>query len=119
MNIQQERQLLKELLESGKLDSLSVQVIALNRFANSHHWEVVDSDIRKGFKIYDPYYKVWLFKSLRDMQEWHNTSYKILSDENKKDKHYKIVERVSIQYHKRTTKQLSSELHWLKFVKES
>ena len=35
MNIQQERELLQELLESGKLDSLRVQVIALNRFAES------------------------------------------------------------------------------------
>ena len=35
MNIQKQRELLQELLFSGKLDSLSVQVIALNIFANS------------------------------------------------------------------------------------
>ena len=53
MNIKQERKLLQQLLEEGKIDSLSVQVIALNRFANSIGYKSVGGDIRKGFVGYD------------------------------------------------------------------
>ena len=49
MNIKQERDLLQQLLEEGKIDSLSVQVIALNIFANSIGYKAVDNDTRKGF----------------------------------------------------------------------
>ena len=47
MNIQKQRELLQELLVSGKLDSLSVQVIALNRFANSIDYKAVDGMLGK------------------------------------------------------------------------
>ena len=53
MDIQKQRQLLQDLLVEGKLDSLSVQVIALNVFANSIGYKAVDGDVRKGFVGYD------------------------------------------------------------------
>ena len=53
MDIQKQRQLLQDLLVEGKLDSLSVQVIALNVFANSIGYEAVNGDVRKGFVGYD------------------------------------------------------------------
>lgn len=116
MNIQQERQLLQELLESGKLDSLSVQVIALNRFAESIRYKAVNGDIRKGFytvqlpKYFGEVKTITKFTSLIDMQENYN---------HKGQCHYShcIVERISLQYNKKLGK-LTSQKHWLKFVKE-
>lgn len=123
MNIKQERELLQHLLEEGKIDSLSVQVIALNRFANSIDYKAVDGDIRKGF------IKKWLqnvpknsrvisykrvaFMSLQKMQVQYNSPFsKAFKTEDL------IVNRISLQYNKRTSKRLTTELNWLKFIKE-
>ena len=124
MNIQKQRELLQELLVSGKLDSLSVQVIALNIFANSIGYEAVNRDVRKGFVGYD--HKTWNVThniSLEEMQyrfnhglyPWESTvPNKIREEKNSK----RIVNRVSLQYNKRTTRQLTTQLKWLNFVKE-
>ena len=124
MNIKQEREFIQQLLEEGQLDSLSVQVIALNRFANSIGYKAVDGDVRKGFVGYD--HKTWNVThniSLEEMQyrfnhglyPWESTvPNKIREEKNSK----RIVNRISLQYNKRTTKKLTSELHWLKFIKE-
>ena len=124
MNIKQERELLQQLLEEGKTDSLSVQVIALNIFANSIGYKAVDGDVRKGFVGYD--HKTWNVThniSLEEMQyrfnhglyPWESTvPNKIREEKNSK----RIVNRVSLQYNKRTTRQLTTQLEWLNFVKE-
>ena len=124
MNIKQERKFIQQLLEEGQLDSLSVQVIALNRFANSIGYKAVDGDVRKGFVGYD--HKTWNVThniSLEEMQyrfnhglyPWESTvPNKIREEKNSK----RIVNRVSLQYNKRTTKQLTTQLEWLNFVKE-
>lgn len=124
MNIKQEREFLQQLLEEGQLDSLSVQVIALNRFANSIGYKAVNGDIRKGFVGYD--HDTWNVThniSLEEMQyrfnhglyPWESTvPSKIREEKNSK----RIVNRISIQYNKRTTKQLTTQLEWLNFVKE-
>ena len=114
MNIQKQRELLQELLVSGKLDSLSVQVIALNIFANSIGYEAVNGDVRKGFfcnptKTSIVSKSITKFVSLEWMQSKHNFSWATGT---------KIIKRVSLQYNKRTSKKLTSELHWLKFIKE-
>lgn len=114
MNIQKQRELLQELLVSGKLDSLSVQVIALNIFANSIGYEAVNGDVRKGFfckptKTSIVSKATTKFVSLQWIQSKHNFSWATGT---------KIVKRVSIQYHKRTTKKLTTQLCWLKFIKE-
>ena len=53
MNIKQEREFIQQLLESGELNSLSVQVISLLRFAESLGYKAVNNDPRKGFVGYD------------------------------------------------------------------
>lgn len=124
MDIKQERDLLQQLLEEGKIDSLSIQVIALNRFANSIGYKAVGGDIRKGFVGYD--HKTWNVThniSLEEMQyrfnhglyPWESTvPNKIREEKNSK----RIVNRISLQYNKRTTRQLTTQLKWLNFVKE-
>lgn len=124
MNIKQERKFIQQLLEEGQLDTLSVQVIALNIFANSIGYKAVDGDIRKGFVGYD--YDTWNVThniSLEEMQyrfnhglyPWESTvPNKIREEKNSK----RIVNRISLQYNKRTTKQLTTQLSWLKFMKE-
>ena len=124
MNIKQEREFIQQLLEEGQLDSLSVQVIALNRFANSIGYKAVDGDVRKGFVGYD--HKTWNVThsiSLEEMQYRFNHGLypcestvpnKIREEKNSK----RIVNRISLQYNKRTTKQLTTQLEWLNFVKE-
>lgn len=124
MDIQKQRQLLQDLLVEGKLDSLSVQVIALNVFANSIGYEAVNGDIRKGFVGYD--HDTWNVThniSLEEMQyrfnhglyPWESTvPNKIREEKNSK----RIVNRISLQYNRRTTKQLTTQLEWLNFVKE-
>lgn len=124
MNIKQERGFLQHLLEEGKIDSLSVQVIALNIFANSIGYKAVDGDVRKGFVGYD--HKTWNVThniSLEEMQyrfnhglyPWESTvPNKIREEKNSK----RIVNRISLQYNKRTTRQLTTQLKWLNFVKE-
>lgn len=124
MNIKQEREFIQQLLEEGQLDSLSVQVIALNRFANSIGYKAVDGDVRKGFVGYD--HNTWNVThniSLEEMQyrfnhglyPWESTvPNKIREEKNSK----RIVNRISLQYNKRTTKQLTTQLEWLNFVKE-
>ena len=124
MNIKQERKFIQQLLEEGQLDSLSVQVIALNRFANSIGYKAVNGDVRKGFVGYD--HNTWNVThniSLEEMQyrfnhglyPWESTvPNKIREEKNSK----RIVSRVSLQYNKRTTKQLTTQLEWLNFVKE-
>lgn len=125
MKFKTESQLLQELLESGEIDSLSVQVIALNRFANSIGYKAIGGDIRKGFVAVDLKYKnnfvLPTFISLEYMQSCHNHGYLNIRTSRLKIPRVtgaKIVERISLQYNKRTTKQLSSQLHWLNFVKE-
>lgn len=124
MNIKQEREFIQQLLEEGQLDSLSVQVIALNRFANSIGYKAVDGDVRKGFVGYD--HDTWNVThdiSLEEMQyrfnhglyPWESTvPNKIREEKNSK----RIVNRISLQYNKRTTKQLTTQLSWLQFMKE-
>ena len=113
------RKELQHKLEQGELSSLAVQAISLIHFAehlanSPDYWVPVSKDIRKGFtrKSYGKHY----FMSLESMQRFYNRS--MIGQDKWKEMDFKIVQRVSIQYHKRTTKQLSSELQWLKFVKE-
>lgn len=124
MNIKQERKFIQQLLEEGQLDSLSVQVIALNRFANSIGYKAVNGDVLKGFVGYD--HNTWNVThniSLEEMQyrfnhglyPWESTvPNKIREEKNSK----RIVNRISLQYNKRTTKQLTTQLEWFNFVKE-
>lgn len=120
MNIQQERQLLQELLDSGKLDSLGVQVIALNRFAESIGYKAVNGDVRKGFyirqlpKYFGEFKSKTKFMSLVEIQQWYNISG---GPTLEKELSYKMVERISLQYNKKLGK-LTTQKHWLKFVKE-
>lgn len=114
MNIQKQRELLQELLVSGKLDSLSVQVIALNIFANSIGYEAVNGDVRKGFfcnptKTSIVSKSITKFVSLEWMQSKHNFSWATGT---------KIIKRVSLQYNKRTSKKLTSELYLVEFVND-
>lgn len=125
MNIKQERQFIQELLESGKLDSLSVQVIALNTFANSIGYSAVNGGVRKGFVETDFKYKnsfvLPKFISLEHMQSCYNNGYLTVRTSRLKIPRVtgaKIVERISFQYNKRTSKRLTTQLEWLKFVKE-
>lgn len=118
MDIQKQRQLLQDLLVEGKLDSLSVQVIALNVFANSIGYEAVNGDIRKGFVGYD--HDTWNVThniSLEDVQSCYNRGFRTLRTSAHKVVGDKIVERISLQYNKKIGK-LTSELYWLNFVKE-
>lgn len=123
MNIQKQRELLQELLVYGKLDSLSVQVIALNIFANSIGYEAVNGDVRKGFmkkwvqnvpkdgRIIS--YKRVAFMSLQKMQVQYNSPFsKAFKTEDM------IVNRISLQYNKRTSKKLTSELYLVEFVND-
>lgn len=118
MDIQKQRQLLQDLLVEGKLDSLSVQVIALNVFANSIGYEAVNGDIRKGFVGYD--HDTWNVThniSLEDVQSCYNRGFRTLRTSAHKVVGDKIVERIRLQYNKKIGK-LTSELYWLNFVKE-
>lgn len=118
MNIKQERDFLQQLLEGGQFDSLSVQVIALNIFANSIGYEAVNGDIRKGFIGYD--HDTWNVThniSLEEMQSGYNRGFRTLRTSAHKIVGNKIVERISLQYNKRLGK-LTSQLHWLKFTEE-
>ncbi|WAW11397.1 hypothetical protein vBAcePPAc_0020 [Aeromonas phage vB_AceP_PAc] len=118
MDIQKQRELLQELLISGKLDSLNVQVIALNLFANSIGYKAVNGNIRKGFVGYD--HDTWNVThniSLEDMQSCYNRGFRTLRTSIHKIVGDKVVERISLQYNKKIGK-LTSELYWLKFVKE-
>lgn len=125
MNIKQERGFLQQLLEEGKIDSLSVQVIALNIFANSIGYKAVDGDVRKGFVGYD--HKTWNVThniSLEEIQYKYNhiTNHKqgewFTYEDLQNMKQKRVVNRISLQYNKRTTKQLTTQLKWLNFVKE-
>ena len=121
MNIKQERQFIQELLESGKLDSLSVQVIALNIFAKSIGYKAVNGDVRKGFSKYSrPAFSATRkdFCSLEEMQSCYNRGYRNLQTSAHKVVGNKVVERISLQYNKRTNKNLTTQLEWLKFIKE-
>ena len=118
MNIKEQRQTLENLLVDGKLDSLSVQVIALNVFANSIGYKAVNCDTRKGFIGYD--HDTWNVThniSLEDMQSCYNRGFRTLRTSANKVVGNKIVERISLQYNKKLGK-LTTELHWLKFTKE-
>lgn len=125
MNIKQEREYLQQLLEEGQLNSLSVQVIALNRFANSIGYIAVGNDPRRGFVSYD--HKTWNttnYISLQNMQYKYNHTINpkvgkwfVTEEEKKKKDENSIVTKISLQYNKKLGK-LTSELHWLKFVKE-
>lgn len=114
------RKELQDKLEQGKVDSLAVQVISLIHFAQLSGWEVVNGNVKKGFKRYNP--ETWNdeFMSLQNMQLSYNYEhYYFMSQYDRvvhKDK--KIVSRISMQYNKRTSKQLTTQLKWLKFMKE-
>ena len=114
MNIKQERDLLQQLLEEGKIDSLSIQVIALTIFANSIGYKAVDGDIRKGFmkkwvqnvpkdgRIIS--YKRVAFMSLQKMQVQYNSPFsKAFKTEDM------IVNRISLQYNNPTNHPLQQE----------
>lgn len=124
MNIKQERKFIQQLLEEGQLDTLSVQVIALNIFANSIGYKAVNGDIRKGFIGYD--YDTWNVThniSLEDMQYRYNHGLPVwlsrVPEGIRLEKQSKrVLERVSLKYNKRKSKQLTSQLKWLKFMKE-
>lgn len=120
MNIKQERKFIQQLLEEGQLDTLSVQVIALNLFANRIGYAAVNGDIRKGFVGYD--HDTWNVThniSLEEMQSCYNRGFRTLRTSIYKFVNGdKIVERISLQYNKHTTKQLTTQLEWLNFVKE-
>jgi hypothetical protein len=120
MNIQLERELLQELLEDGQLDSLSVQVIALNRFAESIGYKAVNGGIRKGFYYYArPAFSTVKvhFCSLVEMQSCYNNGFRNYRLSKYKVSGDKIVERISLQYNRKLGK-LTTQKHWLKFVKE-
>lgn len=120
MNIQQERQLLQELLESGKLDSLSVQVIALNRFAESIGYKAVNGDVRKGFCYYARQTTPTVggyFCSLVEMQSFYNNGFRNYRLSKYKVSGDKIVEHIALQYNKKLGK-LTTQKHWLKFIKK-
>lgn len=113
MNIKEEREFIQELLEQGKLDSLSVQVISLVRFANWNSYAAVDNDPRKGFYNYYGIFKgqpVKHFYSFNFMvRQYNNCQHNIKCN--------KILERIGLHYNKKTGK-LFTQKHWLKFVKE-
>lgn len=116
MNIQKQRKLLQELLVNDKLLSLDIQVIALNLFANSIGYKAVNGDIRKGFiqVLYG-----FCHISLEEMQSLYNRGFRNLKTSGNEVDGVKVVERISLQYnkHKRYGK-LTTQLFWLKFVKE-
>ena len=119
-SIKQERQLLQELLESGELNSLSVQVISLLRFAESMGYMAVSNDPRKGFSKYRrTVFSATMqdFCSLNEMQSCYNRGFRTLRTSAHKVTGVKIVERISLQYNKKLGK-LTTELVLLKFVKE-
>lgn len=124
MNIKEQRQILENLLVDGKLDSLSVQVIALNVFASSIGYEAVNGDIRKGFVGYD--HDTWNVThniSLEDMQYRYNHGLPVwlsrVPEGIRLEKQSKrVLDRISLQYNKRTSKQLTTQLSWLQFMKE-
>lgn len=111
---------LQEKLEAGKVNSIIVQTVALIHFAQQLGYEPVNGDVRKGFKGYVELYNQYTFKSLHDMQQWYNLGIGHFMGLKDLKEWYsmKIVSRISLQYNKRTSKQLTSELHWLKFIKE-
>ena len=119
MNIKQEREFLQQLLEEGKIDSMSIQVIALNTFAKSIGYKAVGGDVRKGFVGYD--HDTWNVThniSLEEMQSCYNRGFRTLrTSAANKVVGNKIVERISLQYNKKLGK-LTSELYWIKFTKE-
>lgn len=117
MDIKQERDLLQQLLEEGKIDSLSIQVIALNIFANSIGYKAVGGDVRKGFVGDHDTWNVTHNISLEEMQSCYNRGFRTLRTSTHKVVGDKIVERISLQYNKKLGK-LTSELHWLKFIEE-
>lgn len=122
MNIQLERELLQELLEDGQLDSLSVQVIALNRFAESIGYKAVNGDVRKGFYCFCYAHPVFStvklhFCSLVEMQSFYNNGFRNYRLSKYKVSGDKIVECVGLQYNKKLGK-LVTQKHWLKFVKD-
>lgn len=117
MNIKQEREFLQQLLEEGQLDSLSVQVIALNRFANSIGYKAINGDVRKGFVEtafkYTNNFVLPKFISLEYMQSCYNHGYLNIRTSRFKIPRVtgaKIVERISLQYNKRTSKKLTTQL---------
>lgn len=110
-SIKQERWLLQELLESGELNSLSVQVISLLLFAESIGYRAVNNDPRKGFV------GMMTTVSLSGMQSLYNRNCKTLRLSANKVFGYKVVERISLQYNKKLGK-LTTQLVWLKFMKE-
>lgn len=127
MNIKQEREFIQQLLEEDQLDSLSVQVIALNIFANSLGYKAVNGDVRKGFSKYS---RLAFSASRQDFCSLEKMQYKynhnanpkegkwfVTEEEMLKNRERRIVDRVSIQYNKKLGK-LTSELRWLKFIKE-
>lgn len=113
MNIKEEREFIQELLEQGKLDSLSVQVISLVRFANQMGWKAVNNDPRKGF--YPEQTKTSYLS--RTVTKYISLNVMIGRYNKCCYSEVKIVERIGLHYNKKTGK-LFTQKHWLKFVKE-
>lgn len=109
--IQQHREALQGLLVSGVLTSVQVQIISLVYFARKLGYKPVDNDIRKGF-VYSLKANTGLLKfvSLTDMQQKYNRAQLFNPDCD-----FTIVEEVGLVYHKRTTREISSQKEYLKF----
>lgn len=114
---------LQEKLQSGVVNSLRVQLESLNHFARQLGYEPVggSGNFKNGFRKYNGQERKHAFVSLEQMQFMHNNgawSFRRSASRIKNFEEFKIVERIAIQYNKRTTKELTSELHCLKFIKE-
>lgn len=112
--IQQHREALQDLLVSGVLTSVQVQIISLVYFAKQFGYKPVNGDIRKGF-FYSRKQNTGFpsFISLADIQTSYN--YRPVLMGLLGDKSCTIVEEISLQYHKRTTREISSQKQYLKF----
>lgn len=119
MNFKDERKLIKQLFEEGKLDSLGVQVIALNLFAKSIGFNAVNGDVRKGFVASDAFVDFnFTNMSLEEMQHCYNHGYRNIKTSNCTVFGNRVVEKISLQHNKRTNKKLTTQLKCIKFVKE-
>ena len=119
MNFKDERKLVQQLLEEGKLDSLGVQIIALILFTKSIGYSAVRGDIRQGFVASESFVDFnFTNMSLEEMQSCYNHGYRNLKNSNSTVFGNKVVERISLQYNKKIGK-LTTQLKGLNFVKET
>ena len=111
VTIQQHREALQDLLVSGVLTSVQVQTISLVYFARKLGYKPVDNNIRKVF-VYSGKANTTRSKfiSLIGMQHKYNRTQLFNPDCD-----FTIVEEVGLVYHKRTTREISSQKQYLKF----